>query len=184
MKIVPEGEIENKSSLVQVVVWPLIDVKLLFEPMLAYIPIYVYIHICMNTYIHVFYMRSLWQSIKMKPTNMYIASARVQFKINTHGCWNGHLCIPDRVSVVQCSLGHVIFLHNFSGIKWTCWTTGSWRCCLSLKVVSSIPTGSTIIYQLLCEFICLSLYQSIKIKPRYMYMHNLLSLNDCRAQYI
>ena len=33
---------------------------------------------------------SLCQSIKIKPTNMYIASARAQFKINTHRCWNWH----------------------------------------------------------------------------------------------
>ena len=91
---------------------------------------------------------SLCQSIKIKPTNMYITSARAQLKINTHRCWNWHLCIPDGLSVVQCSLGHVIgvvvFLHNFSGMKRTCWTTGSWRSCLSVEVVSSIPTGSTI----------------------------------------
>ena len=33
---------------------------------------------------------SLCQSIKIEPTNMYIASARAQFKINTHRCWNWH----------------------------------------------------------------------------------------------
>ena len=100
-----------------------------------------------------------------KPTNMYIASTRAQFKINTHRWWNWHPCIPDGLSVVQCSLGHVIgivlfFLHNFSGMKRTCWTTGSWRSCL----VSSIPAGSTIIHRFLCGFICVSLCQSIKIK--------------------
>ena len=118
---------------------------------------------------------SLCQSIKIKPTNMYIASARAQFKINTHKCWNWHLCIPDGLSVVQCSLGHVIgvagfFLRNFSGVKRTCWTTGSWRSCLSLEVVSSIPAGSTIIYRFLRGFICVSLCQSIKIKPTNMYV--------------
>ena len=51
---------------------------------------------------------SLCQSIKIKPTKMYIASDRAQFKINTHGCWNWHLCIPGGLSVVQCSLEHVI----------------------------------------------------------------------------
>ena len=56
------------------------------------------------------------------------------------------------------------FLHNFSGMKRTCWTTGSWRSCLSLEVVSSIPAGSAIIY-LFCWFIGVSLCQSIKIKP-------------------
>ena len=57
-----------------------------------------------------------------------------------------------------------VFRHNFSGMKRTCWTTGSWRCCLSLEVVSSIPTGSTIIHWFLCGFICVSLCQSIKIE--------------------
>ena len=117
---------------------------------------------------------SLCQSIKIKPTNMYIASARAQFKINTHRCWNWHLCIPDGLSVVQCSHGHVIgvafFWRDFSGVKRTCWTTGSWRSCLSLEVVSSIPAGSTIIYRFLCGFICVSLCQSIKIKPTNMYV--------------
>ena len=57
------------------------------------------------------------------------------------------------------------FLCNFSGVKRTCWTTGSWRSCLRLEVVSSIPAGSTINYWFLCGFIRVSLCQSIKIKP-------------------
>ena len=32
-------------------------------------------------------------------------------------------------------------------MKRSCSTTGSWRCCLSMEVVSSIPAGSTIIYR-------------------------------------
>ena len=62
------------------------------------------------------------------------------------------------------------FWHNFSGMKRTCWTTGSWQSCLSLEVVSWIPAWSTIIYRFLCGFICASLCQSIKIKPTKMYM--------------
>ena len=62
------------------------------------------------------------------------------------------------------------FLAHFSGVKRTCWTTGSWRSCLSLEVVSSIPAWSTIIYRFLCGFICVSLCQSIKIKPTNMYI--------------
>ena len=58
-----------------------------------------------------------------------------------------------------------VFWHNFSGVKRSCWTTGSWRSCLSLEVVSSIPAGSTIIHRFICGFICVSLCQSIKIKP-------------------
>ena len=61
---------------------------------------------------------SLCQSIKIKPTNMYIASARAQFKINTHRCWNWHLCIPDGLSVVQCSLGHVIGVAFLARFQW------------------------------------------------------------------
>ena len=63
-----------------------------------------------------------------------------------------------------------VFRRDFSGVKRTCWTTGSWRSCLSLEVVSSIPAGSTIIYRFLCGFICVSLCQSIKIKPTNMYV--------------
>ena len=62
------------------------------------------------------------------------------------------------------------FWRDYSGVKRTYWTTGSWRSCLSLEVVSSIPTGSTIIYRFLCGFICVSLCQSIKIKPTNMYI--------------
>ena len=69
------------------------------------------------------------------------------------------------------ALGMSLEFHwNFSGVKRTCWTTGSWRSCLSLEVVSSIPAGSTIIYRFLCGFICVSLRQSIKIKPTNMYI--------------
>ena len=125
---------------------------------------------------------SLCQSIKIKPTNMYIASARAQFKINTHRCWNWHLCIPDGLSVVQCGLRQAchwncVSWHNFSGVKRSCWTTGSWRSCLSLEVVSSIPAGSTVIYWFLCGFICVSLCQSIKTKPTNMWRDLVITID-------
>ena len=117
---------------------------------------------------------SLCQSIKIKPTNMYIASARAQFKINTHRCWNWHHVHSRQVvsCPVQPRARHwsCVFWRDFSGVKRTCWTTGSWRSCLSLEVVSSIPAWSTIIYRFLCGFICVSLCQSIKIKPTNMYI--------------
>ena len=47
----------------------------------------------------------------------------------------------------------------------------SWRCCLSLEVVSSIPAGSTINYRFLGWFICDSRCQSIKIKRTYIYIY-------------
>ena len=112
---------------------------------------------------------SLCQSIKIKPTNMYIASARAQFKINTHRSWNWHHVHSRQVvsCPVQPRARHwsCVFWRDFSGVKRTHWTTGSWRSCLSLEVVSSIPAWSTIIYRFLCGFICVSLCQSIKIKP-------------------
>ena len=61
---------------------------------------------------------SLCQSIKIEPTNMFIACVRAQFKINTHRCWNWHLCIPDGLSVVQCSLGHVIGVAFLTQYQW------------------------------------------------------------------
>ena len=86
----------------------------------------IYISRCMHIYIYIYnlsvplgvYMRFLCQSIKIKPTNMYIASARAQFKINTHRCWNWHPCIPDGLSVIQCSLGHVIGVAFFTQFQW------------------------------------------------------------------
>ena len=75
----------------------------------------------------------------------------------TQMCWNWRLVIPDGLSVAQCRLGHIIgnvfFWHSFCGTKRTCWTTGSWRCCLCLGVLSSIPVRSTMIYRFLCGFI-------------------------------
>ena len=78
---------------------------------------------------------SLCQSIKIKPTNMYIASARAQFKINTHRCWNWHH-VHSR-QVVSCPVQprarhwNCVFWRDFSGVKRTCWTTGGvasvWR---------------------------------------------------------
>ena len=82
------------------------------------------------------------------------------------------------------------FLHNFSGVKRSCWKTGSWWSCLSLEVVSSIPAGSTIIYWFLCRFICVSLCQSIKIKPhKYVYRQHLcirdgLSVVQCSPGHV
>ena len=84
------------------------------------------------------------------------------------------LCIHAR-QIVSCPVQPrachwcCVLWRNFSGVKRTCWTTGSWGSCLSLEVVSSIPAGSTIIYRFLCGFICVSLCQSIKIKPTNMY---------------
>ena len=67
------------------------------------------------------------------------------------------------------SLG-LCFWHHFSGMKRMCWTTGSWLCCLSLEVVSSIAAGSTIIGRFLCGFTYVSLCQNIKIKSTNMYI--------------
>ena len=78
------------------------------------------------------------------------------------------------------------FWRDFSGVKRTCWTTGSWRSCLSLEVVSSIPAWSTIIYRFLCGFICVSLCQSIKIKKtnKYVCMYVCMCLRMYVCMYV
>ena len=55
-----------------------------------------------------------------------------------------------------------VISHNSFGLKRTGCTTDNWRCCLSLEVVRSIPTGSKIIHQWVYMR---SMCQSIKIKP-------------------
>ena len=77
-----------------------------------------------------------------------------------------------------------VFWRDFSGVKRTCWTTGSWRSCLSLEVVSSIPAGSTIIYRFLCGFICVSLCQSIPIKPTNMYVCMYVCVRGCVGAWV
>ena len=116
---------------------------------------------------------SLCQSIKIKPTNMYIASARVQFKINTQVLKLTPCAFQTGGQLSSAATGTSLelrFWRKFDGVKRTCWTTGSWRSWISLEVVSSIPAWSTIIYRFLCGFICVSLCQIIKIKPTNMYM--------------
>ena len=116
---------------------------------------------------------SLCQTIKIKPTNMYIASARAQFKINT-GVEIDTCAFQAGCQLSSAASGmslKLCFWHNFSGMKRSCWTTGSWPSCLSLEVVSSISAGSTITYRFLCGFICPSLCQSIKIKPTNVYIY-------------
>ena len=43
-----------------------------------------------------------------------------------------------------------VLWHSFCGVKWPYWTTGCWRWCFSLEVVSLIPTWSMIISQFPC----------------------------------
>ena len=43
-----------------------------------------------------------------------------------------------------------VYWHSLCGVNRTCWTIGSWWCCLFLNFVSSIPAGSSAISQLLC----------------------------------
>ena len=62
------------------------------------------------------------------------------------------VCSSKHTRVLKLTPVHsrwVVFWHNFCGMKWTWWVTGSWWCCLSLEVLSSILPGSTIIYRFL-----------------------------------
>ena len=40
--------------------------------------------------------------------------------------------------------------YSLCGVERTCWAVGSWRCRLSLNILSSIPAWSTTIYRFLC----------------------------------
>ena len=111
---------------------------------------------------------SLCQSIKIKSTHMCIAVLGCTSKL-THTGVEIDICVFQTDCQFSSAASGIwlglCFWHNFSGMNRTCWTTGSWRGCLSLAVMSSIPAGSTIIHRLLCGFICVSLWQSINIKP-------------------
>ena len=52
--------------------------------------------------------------------------------------------VPSRSCYWDCVLRH------FCGTKRTCWTTGIWWCCLSMKIPSSIPGWFNICYRVLC----------------------------------
>ena len=97
---------------------------------------------------------------KLKFENMYICRTREQFKINTHVLKmtpvNYRLVVSRPMPPQSCHWDCVLW-HNFCGMKLKYWTTGSWRCCLSLEVLSSIPARSKIIYPFLCGFICVFL---------------------------
>ena len=68
------------------------------------------------------YMRFRTPEHKNYTHKRYIASARPQLQICTHGCWNWHLCIPDGLLVVQCSIGHIIEIVYFDTIlAWSEW---------------------------------------------------------------
>ena len=94
-------------------------------------------------------------SSKLTPTSVEIDTCSFQTGCHVSSAASG-------MSLELC------FLHNLCGLKRTCWATGSWQSCLSLEVMMSIPAGSTIIHRFLCGFICLSLCQSITIKPTNM----------------
>ena len=70
-----------------------------------------------------------WKTTCLLSIRISLACARASKSTTT----NMYVCIY--VCLWLC------FWHNFSGMKRTCWTTGSWRSCLSLEVVSSIPPG-------------------------------------------
>ena len=53
-------------------------------------------------------------------------------------------------------------------MKRTCLATGCWRCCLSMKIMSSVPTWSTIINQFLCV-LCAFPNDRSKLINKYVY---------------
>ena len=107
------------------------------------------------------YMRFPVLSIKIKPTKL----------THTGGEIDTSAFIPDGLSVVQCSLGHVIGIVFLTQLQWhEANVLVNWRCCFSLEVVSSIPARSMMIYRFLYGFICVARCQSIKIKTTNMHI--------------
>ena len=76
---------------------------------------------------------SLCQLITIKPINMYIARAKVQFKINTPVDTCAFQTGRQLYSAVPAMSLGLYFWHNFCGMKPTCRTIDSWWCCLSLE---------------------------------------------------
>ena len=145
-----------------------------------YIYIYIYIHVRVRirTYMYMYICMYAFPCARASKLNQQICISPAPGRSSklTHTCVEIDTCaFQTGCQLSSAATGMSLelrFLRNFSGVKRTCWTTGSWRSCLSLEVVSSIPAGSTIIDRFLCGFICVSLCQSIKIKPtNMMYMY-------------
>ena len=85
---------------------------------------------------------------------------------------SGRSAISGRPSTSGVEL-RPIFWGSLFGVERACWTTGTWRCCLSLHVVSSIPIWCTTIFQLLCGLYECSLTRASRLKQQtcmYMYV--------------
>ena len=103
---------------------------------------------------------------------IYISRARVQLKINTHTHTDVEIVTCAFQTDFQSSSVLSAMSMGLCFVTQCLWhetnvlgTTSNWRCFLSLDIASSILYGTTIIYRLICVFICISLCQSIKIKP-------------------
>ena len=68
------------------------------------------------------------------------------------------------------------FWHSRCGMKRKCWSTGSWQCCLSLEVASSVLAWSTIIHQFLCGWYA---FPCIKVKPTNMCVYIYVWIYAC-----
>ena len=99
----------------------------------------------------------------------------VSLSVVSLGIWTA--CNHDERNCTVCQLSSaasgmsfgVVFFYTISEARSK--RAGSWRCCLGLEVVTSIPTGSTIIHRFLCGFIRAPLCQRIEIKTT-NYNHN------------
>ena len=98
--------------------------------------------------------------------------AYAQFKINTHRCWNWHLCIPDGLSVVQCSLGHAIGVVFLTQLQWhEANVLDNWQLA-ELPQCGGREFDPRRVHNNLSVplWVYISLCQNIKIKPTNMYV--------------
>ena len=123
----------------------------------------------LTIYVVVSNLRALYNPDAMNKCRKRIWPIGMKLELNL---WHRllHRCIYQTGHHHWGNLGHVIGIvfkwYDFSGMKRSCWTTGSWWCCLSLEVVSLIPAGSTIIYRFLCGCICVSLARASKLNQQ------------------
>ena len=110
--------------------------------------------------------------MKLKRSDLCISPEAVRILKLTNTCVKIATCVFQTgcqfsSAVSAMSLGLCVW-RIFSGMKITCWTTGSWQCCLSLGQVTSIPVWSTIIYRSFGDLYAFPCARASKLNPIYV----------------
>ena len=97
------------------------------------------------------------QNENMSGLNSAFSNQNRQRKCSVFVAFSTTHCVYSDVEINTCSfqtgcprLWDCVYWHSLRGVNRTSWTFGSWRCCLCLNFVSSIPAGPVTICRLLC----------------------------------